>query len=196
MCLYFRFSLLNPSVARDAQSGNFPMPARNLKASFLSNWTWEGGCGSLLQSDLLLPPLSPHPALCLLPRLGHRWDLHALPMSVILAPYLAASHWPSTPLGWRTLLLSRPSVCVLTSTCALPSVSGALSGSTGWQTTPILTACPTLPSSFVSSLWQSYCWWHFSIGHIRLQLSHMSENFPQWAHTDITLYKQVSCDME
>ena len=84
MCLCFCSSLLNPLVARDAQSGTFPF----------------------LQSDILLPPLSPHPAPCLLPRLGHHWNLHALPMSVILAPHLAASPWPSTPLGWRTPLFT------------------------------------------------------------------------------------------
>ena len=125
MCLYFLSSLLNPSVARDAQPGTFPTTARNLKASLPSNRTWEGGGGSFLQSHLLLPPLSPHPAPCLLPCLGHRWNLHALPMSVILASYLAATSWPSTPFSWRTpLILSgsfSTSVCILPSAgCTLP----------------------------------------------------------------------------
>ena len=50
-----------------------------------------------------------------------------------------------------------PAFCGLHSASPLPSVSGAWSGSTGWRTTPIFSASPTLPSPFVSSLWQSCC---------------------------------------
>ena len=48
-------------------------------------------------------------------------------------------------------LNSCPAFCGLHSACPSPSVSGALSGYTGWQTTPILSVCPTLPYPFVSS---------------------------------------------
>ena len=107
ICLYF--PLLNPSVARDAQPGTFPTPARNLTTTFPANWTREGGCGPLLQSHLLLSPLSPHPAPSLLPCLGHRWNLHALPVSVVLAPHLASSPWSSSSFGWgASILLFRP----------------------------------------------------------------------------------------
>ena len=35
----FSSSLLNPSVAKDAQSGTFPTLARNLTTDFPPNWT-------------------------------------------------------------------------------------------------------------------------------------------------------------
>lgn len=72
-----------------------------------------------------------------------------------------------------------PAFCALHSVCPLPSVSGALSGSTGWRTTQTSSACHTLPSPSVSSSWQCYWQWPFSTGRTMLQLLHMSENFPQ-----------------
>ena len=103
--LFIFSTLLNPSVAGDAQPGTFPTPAGNLEAPFPPNRTREGGRRSLLQPHLLLPPLSPHPAPGLLPCLGRRWNLHARPLPVSLAPYLAASPWPSASFDWGTPLL-------------------------------------------------------------------------------------------